>query len=166
MARTPNCRRVGCVPGSNCFKPQGIPVRSLRQVTLTVDEFEAIRLADLQRLHQEQAAQEMDVSRQTFGRIIEQARAKVAEALVEGKALKIEGGDFKVVETGNYKCCDCQHTCECSCKGGRPSECPNCSSSNIQRTADGCDCGCGGREGCSCGCGSGGGGCGCQSQAE
>jgi predicted DNA-binding protein (UPF0251 family) len=122
-------------------------LRGLAEVTLTVEEFEAIRLADLQRLHHDQAAEEMNVSRQTFGRIIEAARGKVAEALAEGRALRIEGGDFEMVETASYKCCDCEHTCECSCGEGRPAACPNCSSENIHRTEDGCG------EGCECGCG-------------
>ena len=66
----------------------------LEEVVLTIDEFEAVRLADLEGLYQEQAAEKMNVSRQTFGRIIESARKKVAEALVQGKALKIGGGEF------------------------------------------------------------------------
>ena len=89
MARPRNCRRVGCLPGSQYFKPRGIPLSTLEEINLTVDEFEAIRLADLEGLYQDQAAEKMNVSRQTFGRIIDSAHKKVAEALVEGKALKI-----------------------------------------------------------------------------
>ena len=94
MARPINCRRVGSMPESNYFKPRGIPLSVLEEVVLTVDEFEAIRLADLESLYQEKAAEKMKVSRQTFGRIIDSAHKKVAEALVQGKALKIEGGKF------------------------------------------------------------------------
>jgi ArsR family transcriptional regulator len=65
----------------------------LEEVVLSVDEFEAIRLADLEGFYQELAAKKMSVSRQTFGRILESAHRKVAEALVRGKALKIEGGE-------------------------------------------------------------------------
>ena len=61
-----------------------------------MDELEALRLADLESLYQEQAAGRMKVSRQTFGRIVESARRKVAEALVEGKALRIDGGAYEV----------------------------------------------------------------------
>ena len=68
----------------------------LQQVDLTVDEFEAIRLADLERLYQEEAAQRMNVSRQTFGRILDAAHAKVADALVNGKALSIQGGPIQI----------------------------------------------------------------------
>lgn len=70
----------------------------LEQVALTVDELEAIRLADLEGLYQEEAAQRMNVSRQTFGRIIEAAHRKVADALVHGKALSIDGGSIEVTE--------------------------------------------------------------------
>ncbi len=82
----------------------------LEEVILTVDEFEAIRLADLESLYQEQAAEKMDVSRQTFGRIIESAHKKVAEALVKGKALKIEGGEIEMAEMRKFRCYDCQHS--------------------------------------------------------
>lgn len=72
----------------------------LQQVDLTVDEFEAIRLADLERLYQEEAAQRMNISRQTFGRILDAAHAKVADVLVNGKALSIQGGPIKIAASG------------------------------------------------------------------
>jgi len=96
MSRPRNCRQVNSIPENNYFKPRGIPLSMLEEVILTVDEFEAIRLADLDSLYQEQAAQRMKVSRPTFGRIIESAHKKVAVALVKGKALKIEGGEFEM----------------------------------------------------------------------
>lgn len=74
------------------FKPAGVPACRLEWLKLTLDEFEALRLADLDGLHQEQAAARMGVSRQTFGRIVENARRKVAQALSSGMALNIEGG--------------------------------------------------------------------------
>jgi predicted DNA-binding protein (UPF0251 family) len=73
MPRPRNFRRVGCMPQANYFKPRGIPLSVLQHITLTVDELEAIRLTDLQGLYQEQAAEKMNISRQTFGRIIESA---------------------------------------------------------------------------------------------
>ena len=112
MARPRNCRRVGSMPGSNYFKPRGIPLSMLEEVILTVDEFEAIRLADLESLYQDKAAEKMNVSRQTFGRIIESAHKKVAEALVQGKALKIEGGEFEMAAMRKFKCYDCRHSWE------------------------------------------------------
>jgi uncharacterized protein len=93
MARPKCCRRISSSPGSSYFKPRGIPLTALEEVVLDADEFEAIRLADLEGLYQELAAEKMSVSRQTFGRIIKSAHKKVAEALVRGKALKIEGGE-------------------------------------------------------------------------
>jgi len=70
----------------------------LEEIILTVDEFEAIRLADFEGLYQEKAAKKMNISRQTFGRIIESGHKKVAEALMKGKALKIEGGYIEMAE--------------------------------------------------------------------
>jgi predicted DNA-binding protein (UPF0251 family) len=96
MPRPINCRRVGCLPQATYYKPSGIPMALLQQTTLTVDEFEAIRLADLQGMYHEQAAEKMNVSRQTFGRILESAHKKIADALVNGKALSIQGGSIKL----------------------------------------------------------------------
>ena len=86
------------------FKPAGVPTRDLEQVVLTLDEFEALRLADLDGLYQEHAAAQMGISRPTFGRILDAARRKVAEVLVHGKALLIEGGP---VATGGRRCASC-----------------------------------------------------------
>lgn len=79
------------------FKPRGIPLRLLEEVCIGVDELEAIRLADKDNLYQAEAAEKMGVSRQTFGNIIKSAHAKLAEALIDGKAIRIEGGpvDFE-----------------------------------------------------------------------
>jgi len=134
MARPRHCRRVSCLPERNYFKPRGIPLSALDEVVLTVDEFEAIRLADLEGLYHEQAAEKMDVSRQTFGRILDEGRRKVAEALVKGKALRIEGGDFQVGSMRRFTCYDCQHTWEVPYGTGRPESCPACKSLNIHRS--------------------------------
>ena len=89
----PPCRRfVETLPACTVFKPAGIPLRELETVEMSVDEFEALRLADLEGLYQEDAAAKMNVSRPTLSRILESARRKVAEALVLGRALRIEGG--------------------------------------------------------------------------
>jgi len=136
MARPRNCRRVGFMPESNYFKPRGIPLSMLEEVILTVDEFEAIRLADLENLYQEQAAEKMKVSRPTFGRIIDSAHKKVAEALVTGKALKIEGGEFEMAAMRKFRCYDCQHSWELPYGTGRPENCPSCRSGNIHRAQE------------------------------
>ena len=85
-------RRIAFVPGVTYFKPAGVPLRGLEEVVLSLDELEALRLADLEGLYQEQGAREMGVSRATFARIVESARRKVALALTKGSALRLEGG--------------------------------------------------------------------------
>ncbi len=95
MPRPCRCRRIRCRPGTNYFKPRGIPLDVLEEINLTLDELEAIRLADLGELYQEDAAKKMDVSRQTFGNIINSAHKKIADALLNAKALKIEGGNIE-----------------------------------------------------------------------
>jgi predicted DNA-binding protein (UPF0251 family) len=88
---------VAQLPQANYYKPRGIPLSVLEEVTLTVDEFEAIRLADLEGLYQADAAEKMSVSRQTLGRILESAHKKIADALVNGKALLIKGGPIEII---------------------------------------------------------------------
>ena len=102
MPRPFCCRRIAGKPAAPIFKPIGIPVRELEEVVMTLDEFEAMRLADLGGLYQEQAAEQMNVSRPTFSRIIESAHQKMADVLVHGKALRIEGGP---VRTEGHRCC-------------------------------------------------------------
>jgi uncharacterized protein len=92
MPRPCCLRRIGVMPCAVYFKPAGIPVHMLEEVVLTLDELESLRLADLNGLYQEQAAEKMMISRPTFSRVIEQARRKVADALIHGKALRLEGG--------------------------------------------------------------------------
>ncbi len=99
MPRPKCCRNVCGVPDKNYFKPRGIPISQLEEVVLSLDEYEAIRLADYEELYQEEAAARMNISRQTFGRIIEAAHKKIADVLINGKALKIEGGEVAVNET-------------------------------------------------------------------
>ena len=87
----PKCmRNVRGVPDRNYFKPRGIPVSELEEITLHLDEFEALRLADFEGLYHREAAACMKVSRQTFGRIVISARRKIADALINVKALRIE----------------------------------------------------------------------------
>jgi predicted DNA-binding protein (UPF0251 family) len=79
------------------YKPAGMPLDQMRQVTLLQEEREALRLADLEGLTQAEAAERMGVSRSTFQRVVSHARHQVALALSEGHALRIEGGSFEVV---------------------------------------------------------------------
>ena len=90
MPRPKKYRCVKCKPDANYFKPRGIPLVDLEEISLTPDEIEAISLADYEELYHEEAAMKMKISRQTFGRILNGAHKKVAECLLKGKALKIE----------------------------------------------------------------------------
>lgn len=92
MPRPYRPRRVSQKPDLPGLKPLGIPMDELEVIGLGLDEVEALRLADREGLYQEQAAEQMGVSRVTFGRILQQARAKLATALLEGKAILITGG--------------------------------------------------------------------------
>ena len=136
MPRPICCRRVSGEPPSKFFKPRGIPLSMLEAVTMTVDEYEAVRLADLEGLYQEDAAKQMGVSRQTFGRIVESAHKKIAEALVNGKALEINGGEIEMVSQREFVCSDCQHRWAIPYGTGRPAACPQCQSRNIQRAPE------------------------------
>lgn len=100
MSRPINERRLGAPIPPRVMKPAGIPVRDLEEVRLGFDEAEALRLADLEGLYQEAAARSMGVSRQTFGRIIEMARRKTTDAILNGKALRIDGGEITIGEQG------------------------------------------------------------------
>lgn len=97
MPRPRHFRHVAQLPQTNYYKPREVPLSVLEEVTLTVDEFEAIRLADLEGLYQADAAEKMNISRQTLGRILESAHKKIADALVHGKALLIKGGPIQIV---------------------------------------------------------------------
>lgn len=94
MPRPPKCRRVEFMPVNTLFIPAQVP--SEKEVTLTFEELEAIRLKDVEDLEQEACAERMRVSRPTFQRILESARAKIGEALVFGKRIRIEGGTYQV----------------------------------------------------------------------
>lgn len=106
MPRPFKNRMISVDPEVTYFKPQGVPMRFLESVTLGHDELEAVKLADLEGMYQEQAAQQMGVSRQTFGNIINSARKKIAEAMVNGKAIRIEGGPIIKCDkqNGNGNC--------------------------------------------------------------
>lgn len=109
MPRPPCCRRIAGKPGASLFKPAGIPACLFEEVLLTLDEFEAIRLADLNGLYQEHAAEHMKVSRPTFGRIIDSAHRKIADALAAGKALRIDGGPVSTEEGPRASGCCNRH---------------------------------------------------------
>jgi uncharacterized protein len=90
MSRPKKCRCINCAPDKLYFKPRGIPLCDLEEVSLNLDELEALRLADFEGLYHEEAAKQMNISRATFGRILDGARHKTAGAILHGNALKIE----------------------------------------------------------------------------
>lgn len=137
MPRPKCCRRVTEAPACLIFKPAGIPSRFLEEVVLTLDQFEAIRLADYEGLYHEEAARRMSVSRQTFGRILDGARASVARILVEGLSLRMEGGEVIVAEERWFQCRECRHSWSVAPGTGRPSECPACRGTGLCRTEPG-----------------------------
>ncbi len=92
MPRPIKCRRIGFMPDITYFKPAGVPLRMLEEIILSFDELEALRLKDIEGLEQQDGADQMGVSRATFRRVLVSARRKVADALVGGKALRVEGG--------------------------------------------------------------------------
>jgi predicted DNA-binding protein (UPF0251 family) len=84
------------MPGVTFFKPAGVPLKVLQETHLSVEEAEALRLKDLEGMEQEPAAARMNISRPTFQRVLASARRKVADAILNGKAIRIAGGDFEV----------------------------------------------------------------------
>jgi predicted DNA-binding protein (UPF0251 family) len=108
MARPRKCRQVAFLPGITYFKPAGIPLRELEENLLAIDELEAIRLKDIEDLEQEQCAVKMGISRATFQRIVESARRKITDALLNGKAIRIQGGTFEVSSLH----CKCLNGCD------------------------------------------------------
>ncbi|MDD5129435.1 MAG: DUF134 domain-containing protein [Candidatus Omnitrophica bacterium] len=101
--RPKKTRWVKCAPGQRCFKPRCKPLSKLQGVLISLDEFEAIRLADLEGLKQVAAATLMHVSRPTFSRIVASARKKIADGLVNIKVIKIEGGCCKIIKGRKLK---------------------------------------------------------------
>ena len=126
MVRPKKDRLVAFNPDVSYFKPRGIPMLELAEIILSVDEREAIRLADLEGLSHEAAGACMGVSRATFGRIVQNARAIVADALINGKAIRVEGGNFQLLDDRRIFQC---HTCPCRWEAphgtGRPEACPS-----------------------------------------
>ena len=94
MPRPRICRRIRHRPGCTYFKPAGVGVRELDEVVLTFDEHEAIRLIDLEEVEQGKAGVQMKISQPTLSRLLKSARRKISEAIVKGKAIKIEGGNY------------------------------------------------------------------------
>ncbi len=148
MPRPPKKRNIDFLPDLTYFKPAGVPLKNLREVCLGFEELEAIRLKDLEGLEQEACAVRMGISRPTFHRIIVQARHKLARALIEGKAIRIEGGNYHLSQRLLH-CSKCGFTgravdpekgtserdAPAKCPRDRKESCPRCGSENVQFAA-------------------------------
>jgi len=124
---------VAFLPNVTYFKPAGIPLRALEEVRLPVEEAEAIRLKDLEGLEQEQGADRMNISRPTFQRVLASARQKIADALLNGKAIKIEGGSFEMAFR-RFRCLN-RHEWEVPFEvmmSAPPQLCPTCNTPSIE----------------------------------
>ncbi|MBZ2175038.1 DUF134 domain-containing protein [Schnuerera sp. xch1] len=129
MARPTKCRRVDFFPNTTCFVPLGKEKRRLKEVELKIEELEAMRLKDIEGLSQQECADRMKVSRQTFQNIIDNARNKVAVALTEGLAINIKGGNF-ISSYCEIKCESCNTIYRIKNVKDKK-ECPMCNSNKI-----------------------------------
>nr|WP_238543519.1 DUF134 domain-containing protein [Pelosinus sp. HCF1] len=141
MGRPHKERRVEQLPPTTHYKPVGIPLRDIEEVILTIEEMEAIRLADIEQLDQASAAERMEVSRPTFHRIVNSAHQKIAAALWQGHALRVDGGNFRIAHRfqADPRHCIC-HTCghKWSLPHGTGQRChdlscPQCQASTVSR---------------------------------
>lgn len=99
MVRPRICRRVRFRPGVTYFKPAGVRMTELDEVVLTLEEYEAVRLVDLEETEQAKAGKFMKISQPTLSRLLKSARKKISEAIVKGKAIRIKGGNYKMVQS-------------------------------------------------------------------
>lgn len=129
MPRPRKHRLVNRPPCCASFKPTGVPRAQLDTVILSLEEYEAIRLADYRGLEHLAAAQLMEVSRPTFTRLLEQARKKTGRFLIEGTELQIEGGTFHF-QQNLYQCTGCGTTFEVD-MGVIAEQCPSCGDTRL-----------------------------------
>lgn len=134
MSRPAKLRCIARLPNASLFKPAGIPASGLESVRVSLEELESMRLKDLEGLEQEDCARQMRISRPTFHRILESARKKLADALINGKAIQIEGGNFELAQR-LFRCSNDGYEWNVSfdtMAQKLPLSCPVCFSGNIQ----------------------------------
>lgn len=129
MVRPRRRRRVRGGPRVHSFTPK--KASDKERVILNVEELESIRLSDYLGLEQKEAAQKMGISQPTFSRNLEKARKKIAQALVKGQPIKIEGGNYQILK--HFSCFECGNSWE----GPREIPCPNCGSEKVKLTSKG-----------------------------
>lgn len=121
MPRPKKCRMVGFLPDNPCFHPQ---LKNKDEVVISIEEIESVRLYDYLEMEQDSAAESMNVSRGTFQRIINSARKKTADALIHGKTIRIDGGNYKL--SAGKTCCR-RHNGLCQNKGcEKCDDCQDC----------------------------------------
>ena len=103
MPRPRRCRRIFFEPDVTYFKPAGVRMYHLEEIILTLDELEAIRLIDIEETEQGKAAKQMEISQPTLSRLLKSARKKIADALINGKAIKVEGGNYKFMKQRGFR---------------------------------------------------------------
>ncbi len=135
MPRPHKRRFVRAEPNVRHYAPRGIPIGTIAEVRLNVDEYEAVRIKHYEGASQIEAAHQLRISQPTLHRILKSALAKVADALVNGKALRIEGGPFELPTMRWFRCFTCQHQWSESFGTGRPGTCPRCNSHYLRRLA-------------------------------
>lgn len=140
MVRPCKKRGVKEPPKVRSFKPAGIPLRYLETVTLTVDEFEAVRLADYEGLGHKESAERMGISRPTFSRVIERARRKLGEALFEVKEIYIEGGNV-YFRNNLFRCRNCSTLIRIDAERGSSQVCLECGSMDVANLGQQFSCG-------------------------
>jgi predicted DNA-binding protein (UPF0251 family) len=135
MPRPKNDRIVHKPPVFTEFKPMGVSGRFLRQTMMTLDEYEAFRLTDDSGLSHAEAAEEMEISRSTFTRLIEEARKKIADLIIRGNLLIIEGGNVHF-RKNIIRCESCGHMFDMNINTSF-SNCPECNSTQLVNLAGG-----------------------------
>ncbi len=130
MSRPPRERVVTEPPRFRSYKPAGVPRKALERVTITLDEFEAVKLADLLELDQQEAADRMGISRSTFSRLVAKARRNIVDALVNGRELAIEGGSVHFVDN-ILTCTACGHQFTVPMEA-QVRECPACGADELR----------------------------------
>jgi len=132
MGRRQLWRKVSSLPLVTYFKPAGIRMSELMEVQLLVEEAEAVRLKDLEGMDQEECARKMNISRSTFSRLLDTARQKIADALINGKAIRIDGGNFEMA-IRRFRCLE-GHEWEVPFEimvSAPPEFCPTCKTPSI-----------------------------------
>jgi predicted DNA-binding protein (UPF0251 family) len=135
MARPEKDRKVYEPPAFKCFKPAGVRKGMLETVILTLDEYEALRLADYHGLEHSEAAEKMSISRPTFTRLVSRARKKLSDMLINGKVLQIEGGAVHFAQN-KIKCLACGNIFQDSLDQNEYI-CPDCGSRLFEDMAKG-----------------------------